>query len=184
MASSSNPSSQSTASSDVSMEFSLIPPHRSSYLSPELKVLDDQVFEQIPQIPHFLPLSNFSEKIKQGIKLGLDLSFVRFVQKLQNSDDPSIFLDQLENHTTELDDFEHMGYEVTKLRVRLNVLREKAEQDLLLRLQIDELEEEATEKAAKAKIEEIRVVEMEKVKLMEDATRNSIEFKKSSKIIK
>ncbi|XP_026429510.1 DUF724 domain-containing protein 5-like [Papaver somniferum] len=152
-----------SSSSDVSMKLSLVPPpHRSSYLSPELKAQYDQVFEQIPQNPHFTPLSNFTDKTKEGFKLGFDLSFVWFVEKIRNSYDPSIFLGQLQSFTTQLNEFECMGYEVTKLRERLNALKELAERDALLKLQIDELEKEETEETAKAKVEEIRVEEMEK----------------------
>ncbi|XP_026439261.1 DUF724 domain-containing protein 5-like [Papaver somniferum] len=195
---------QSTPSPDLSMRFSLLP-HRSSYLSPELKIQYEQVFfKEIPQTPHFSPLSKLNDENKEGVMLGWDISFLTFVRKLQNSADPSIFLSELKTYTDQLAEFETMGYEVSKLRERLHVLIRKANKHIMLKHAVHEAEEEEKEKTTKAKCQECRIQDLEedlkkarklwesqksdiqktnmkKRKFVEDATENVREFKKSAK---
>ncbi|KAI3890464.1 hypothetical protein MKX03_025006 [Papaver bracteatum] len=176
--------------------------HRSSSLSPDLRSLYQQVFTSFPQNPHFNPLSNFTEETKEGLKLGLDVSFVNFVKKFHIPvEEPSVFLAEVETYTKQLAEFENMGYDVSKLKERLNLLRRRAEQHKALKFAIDELQEEEKEKEAKVEAQEFRLkeieeenkritkalqlqkieienVNMKKRKIMEDSSRNMSEFKR------
>ncbi|RZC89766.1 hypothetical protein C5167_035763 [Papaver somniferum] len=176
--------------------------HRASSLSPDLRSLYQQVFTSFPQNPHFNPLSNFTEETKEGLKLGLDVSFVNFVKKFHIPvEEPSVFLAEVETYTKQLAEFENMGYDVTKLKERLNLLRRRAEQHKALKFAIDELQEEEKEKEAKVEAQEFRLkeieeenkritkalqlqkieienVNMKKRKIMEDSSRNINEFKR------
>ncbi|KAI3977595.1 hypothetical protein MKX01_000508, partial [Papaver californicum] len=159
--SSPNPSQSTTPSPDLSTRFVLVP-HRSSNLSPELKIQYEQVFfTEIPQNPHFQPLSHLSDEFKEGVMLGWDVSFLTFVRKLRNFSDPSHFLADLKTYTDQLTEFEKMGYEVSKLRERLKVLQMLCEQDQMLKDAIHEVEEEAKERAGKAKCQEFRIQDLE-----------------------
>ncbi|XP_026439260.1 DUF724 domain-containing protein 5-like [Papaver somniferum] len=197
-----NPS-QPTPYPDLSMRFSLVS-HRSSNLSPELRIQYEQVFfKDIPQNLHFRPLSHLTDETKQGVMLGWDLSFLTFVRKLQNSADPSIFLAELKTYTDQLSEFKNMGYTVSKLRERLIVLETRASRDKLLKDAIHELEKEEKEKVRKAECLESSIKELEeqvrrarnslalqksyieetnmkKMRFIEDAAKNQKEFKKSA----
>ncbi|KAI3948145.1 hypothetical protein MKX01_014744 [Papaver californicum] len=195
-------STTSAPSPDASKQQSGLVNHRSSSLSPELRILYQQVFTSFPQNPHFNPLSNFTEETKEGLKLGLDVSFITFVKKFHIPvDEPSVFLAEVETYTKQLAEFENMGYDVSKLKERLNLLRRRAEQHKALKFAIDELQEEEKEKEAKVETQEFRLkeieeetkritkslqlqkieienVNMKKRKIMEDSTKNMNEFKR------
>ncbi|KAI3893915.1 hypothetical protein MKX03_020098 [Papaver bracteatum] len=134
--SSSKPAPSQSPPPGLTMKFPLVHDHRSSSLSPELKVFYDQVFTALPQTPHFNPLANItsSENIKEGIKLGYDIAFLNLVMKFHNIVDPCSFLSEAEEEscTTEFKEFEDMGYDLTKIKQKFNLLKRKVEQEKLL----------------------------------------------------
>ncbi|KAI3935619.1 hypothetical protein MKW92_018866 [Papaver armeniacum] len=135
--SSSKPTPSHSPPPGLALKFPLVYDHRSSSLSPELKIFYDQVFTALPQTPHFNPLANISssENIKEGIKLGYDIAFLNLVMKFHNIGDPCAFLSEAEEEscTKEFKEFEDMGYDLTKIKEKFNLLKRKVEQEKLLK---------------------------------------------------
>ncbi|XP_026458376.1 DUF724 domain-containing protein 1-like [Papaver somniferum] len=135
--------------------------HGSSSLSPELKLFYDQIFTSLPQTPHLNPLKKFtSENMKQGVKLGWDIAFLNFVKKFRNLVDPTRFLSKVESLTEELEEFGKLGYDVTKVRERFNLLKNRAEQDKTLKEKAEKLEEAKKEKQAEIEEEKFHLMEL------------------------
>ncbi|MCL7047630.1 hypothetical protein MKW94_000425, partial [Papaver nudicaule] len=101
----------------------------SSALCPQLNLLYDQIFTALPQVPHFNPLSKYSENIREGIKQGYDIAFVKLVERFQNFADPATFLAEVEDLNREFKEFEEVGYDLTKVKERFNLLKLRAEQE-------------------------------------------------------
>lgn len=88
--------------------------------SPEFNKLRKHIFTALPQQPHFSPLAKYCPSVRQEMKLGFDMIFIKLTQKLQNLGD----LSQEHEDTIkgELSNLEEMGYDVMKLRERFDLL--------------------------------------------------------------
>ncbi|XP_026380770.1 DUF724 domain-containing protein 7-like [Papaver somniferum] len=170
----------------VTMKLPQVNDHRSSFLSPELKIFYDQVFTALPQTPHFNPLENFrSMNIKEGIKVGCDIAFLNLVMKFHNLVDPSSFLSDEQKFTEEFNEFEKLGYELSKIRERFNLLKRRAEQEKALKDEAEKLEKEKKEREEKVEEKEFLLLELaaETAKVgnevkMERSEIESIDFKR------
>ncbi|KAI3924242.1 hypothetical protein MKW98_032443, partial [Papaver atlanticum] len=133
--------------------------HRSTSLSPELKLLYDQVFKALPQTPHFNPLEKLSctENMKEGLKLGLDVFFLHLIMKLCKPVDPFTFLSEVESYTKEFKGFEEYGYDLTKVKDRFNLLKRRAEQEKPLKDEVEKLEKEEKDGEANIEHQELRL---------------------------
>ncbi|KAL0420156.1 UNVERIFIED_CONTAM: DUF724 domain-containing protein 5 [Sesamum radiatum] len=91
-----------------------------------------EVFQRIPQRPHFKPLENFRESSREGLAIGYMVTFSSVVEKtsrLQVSDPKSITDDILET----LADLERQGFDVRTVRERVaELLSVKDKQEKLV----------------------------------------------------
>ncbi|XP_068644783.1 DUF724 domain-containing protein 3-like [Aristolochia californica] len=117
------------------------------YLSSEFKTLRDQLFSADPQDPHYHPLSVHGSEIREGIKLGLDIAFILLSEKIRNVE-PSSFREGKESFRNLLSELEMMGYNINKLRDRLNVLEEILEKEETFLDTITKLQAEVKDKKA------------------------------------
>ncbi|XP_047980514.1 uncharacterized protein LOC125222108 isoform X4 [Salvia hispanica] len=80
-----------------------------------------QVFQRLPQKPHFQPLENFRESSREGLAIGYMVTFSSIVErasKLQLTDPVSIMDDILDT----LSDLEKQGFEVGPIQDCINEL--------------------------------------------------------------
>ncbi|XP_026383792.1 DUF724 domain-containing protein 10-like [Papaver somniferum] len=155
--------------------------HRSYYLNPESKLAHDQVFTELPQSPHFSPLESFrSENIKEGIKLGCDLAFLFLVQKLRNLNDSSHFPSEVASLTAEFEWFEELGYDLTKIKQRFNLLKRRAEEEKGWKNEVVKLEQEKQEKKESVEEKEFLLVELanESVKIAKEVKMERSEIER------
>ncbi|KAF6141986.1 hypothetical protein GIB67_037954 [Kingdonia uniflora] len=94
-------------------------------------VQDFDVFQQMPQKPHFRPLEMFHEQHREGHAIGLMITFSTVVETTFNSrlDTPmSVF----EGSLKVLADLELHGFEVQKVRTRIEELLKRKDSRVLL----------------------------------------------------
>lgn len=80
-----------------------------------------EVFQILPQNPHFLPLSETKEEYREGTAIGIMVTFAGLFEKismLKHSDSKSTFTSTLDS----LLDLEKHGFDVSLLRKRVNDL--------------------------------------------------------------
>lgn len=159
----------------LNLKFPLVQ-QRSSSLSPQVNLLHDQVFTSLPQSPHFNPLANLSESIREGIKHGSDIAFLNLVMKFQDFVDVYTFLSEVECYEKEFMEFEEMGYDLTEIRKRFNQLKGRAEQEMDLKDEIDKLDEEKKHREATVESKELILMELE---AKSARVANEIEMEKS-----
>ncbi|KAG9446508.1 hypothetical protein H6P81_012636 [Aristolochia fimbriata] len=129
-------------------------------LSPELRALRDQLFSAVPQNPHYYPLEVHGSEIREGMKLGLDIAFVLLSEKIRNVD-PINFREGKDGFGNHLSELETMGYNVSKLRERLNSLdsiwkKEEVVLDTIASLQAEVKDEMAELDAATKKVNRLK----------------------------
>ncbi|XP_011079522.1 DUF724 domain-containing protein 6 isoform X3 [Sesamum indicum] len=118
-----------------------------------------EVFQRIPQRPHFQPLENFRESSREGLAIGYMVTFSSVVEKtsrLQVNDPKSITDDILET----LADLERQGFDVRAVRERVaELLSVKDKQERLVD-EVDKLNNQILEhNREKSRIdEEIREI--------------------------
>ncbi|KAL0459797.1 UNVERIFIED_CONTAM: DUF724 domain-containing protein 7 [Sesamum latifolium] len=118
-----------------------------------------EVFQRIPQRPHFQPLENFRESSREGLAIGYMVTFSSVVEKisrLQVNDPKSITDDILET----LADLERQGFDVRAVRERVaELLSVKDKQERLVD-EVDKLNHQILEhNREKSRIdEEIREI--------------------------
>ncbi|PIA47549.1 hypothetical protein AQUCO_01400295v1 [Aquilegia coerulea] len=86
-------------------------------------VLDSmEVFQLMPQNPHFLPLKKYNEELREGLAVGSMLNFANLVERIWKAklDEPKSFF---ENKFKVLMDLEDLGFTVQPVRMRLEELR-------------------------------------------------------------
>ncbi|XP_068666783.1 DUF724 domain-containing protein 1-like [Aristolochia californica] len=96
-------------------------------LSPEIRTLKNQVFSALPQDPHYRPLLTYGSEIRNWMIIGLEMAFVNISEKIRNLA-PQDLKSGNANFFKELAELEDMGYNVQKLRTRLETLGEIVEQ--------------------------------------------------------
>ncbi|GMI76010.1 hypothetical protein HRI_001270100 [Hibiscus trionum] len=79
------------------------------------------VFRIVPQKPHFLPLAENREEFREGSAIGIMVTFASLFDKISmlHFDEPR---DTFDNILESLSDLEKHGFDVTRLRHRLNKL--------------------------------------------------------------
>lgn len=90
------------------------------------------VFQEVPQNPHFLPLVGIKEEFREGSAIGIMVSYSSLFEKVSSLqfDDPK---GMLESTRAFLHDLEMHGFDVGFLRARLNKLSSiRGSQDHLL----------------------------------------------------
>ncbi|RZC92305.1 hypothetical protein C5167_026941 [Papaver somniferum] len=91
--------------------------------SREFKKLRREIFTVLPQQPHFNPLPKYCPSVRNEMKLGFDMNFVKLTQKLQNlGDDQILSPEEEETISGELANLEEMGYDLMKLKERFELL--------------------------------------------------------------
>lgn len=127
-----------------------------------------EVFQRLPQNPHFAPLKTYRESLREGLAIGYMVTFssvVEKVSKLQFSDPKSVTDDILET----LEDLEEHGFDVTVVRDRItSLLAVKVKQGELAN-EADKLNDQCLERnSEKSRIEkEIRETSEQIRKLQE-----------------
>ncbi|KAF5200733.1 hypothetical protein FRX31_009681 [Thalictrum thalictroides] len=81
-----------------------------------------EVFQLMPQNPHFRPLEKYNEELREGFAVGSMLNFANVVERIwkANLDVPKSFF---ENKFKVLKDLEDHGFTVQPVRMRLEELR-------------------------------------------------------------
>ncbi|KAL0436009.1 UNVERIFIED_CONTAM: DUF724 domain-containing protein 7 [Sesamum radiatum] len=125
-----------------------------------------EVFQRIPQRPHFQPLENFRESSREGLAIGYMVTFSSVVEKisrLQVNDPKSITDDILET----LADLERQGFDVRAVRERVAELLSMKDKQERLVDEVDKLNHQILEhNREKSRIdEEIREINEHIVKL-------------------
>ncbi|KAL4324834.1 hypothetical protein GQ457_11G002230 [Hibiscus cannabinus] len=79
------------------------------------------VFRIVPQKPHFLPLAEDKEEFREGSAIGIMVTFASLFEKISmlHFDEPR---DTFDSILESLSDLENHGFDVTRLRHRLNKL--------------------------------------------------------------
>ncbi|XVF32929.1 hypothetical protein REPUB_Repub17cG0125200 [Reevesia pubescens] len=79
------------------------------------------VFQLVPQKPHFQPLAENKEEFREGSAIGIMVTFAGLLEKISmlHFDDPRNIFDSI---SESLNDLEKHGFDVTLLRRRLNEL--------------------------------------------------------------
>ncbi|CAI9769474.1 unnamed protein product [Fraxinus pennsylvanica] len=102
------------------------------------------IFRRIPQKPHFQPLQHTKESSREGLAIGLMVTFSSVVEKasrLQLNDPKSISDDILEN----LADLERYGFDVHAVRDRINGLLSVKDRKDKLFGQVEQLQSQIAE---------------------------------------
>ncbi|KAJ0985474.1 hypothetical protein J5N97_003830 [Dioscorea zingiberensis] len=82
-----------------------------------------EVFSLMPQEPHFQPLEQYCQELREGMAVGLMVTFANFatsIRNLQITDPPTVFDDKLKA----LASLEAYGFEVQRMRSRIKQLLE------------------------------------------------------------
>ncbi|XP_068660305.1 DUF724 domain-containing protein 8-like [Aristolochia californica] len=94
-----------------------------------------EVFNRLPQNPHFCPLKKFIKEVREGLAIGLMVNFVNLVENMQQSQftDPlSVFVERL----MVVEDLEHHGFHIQGMHshileiIRLKQIQEQYERNL------------------------------------------------------
>lgn len=113
--------------------------------SPVWKFLEStEVFKNSPQNPHFLPLLNHRDKVREGMAIGYMVNFsglIGEIYKLQEDNSKEYIDDVLER----LDEFEKLGFNVEVFEDRLKGMQ-------AMRVELEKLKDEL--KGVRGKIEE------------------------------
>ncbi|KAF9609937.1 hypothetical protein IFM89_019340 [Coptis chinensis] len=82
-----------------------------------------EVFRLMPQQPHFRPLEQYDEDLREGYAIGLTWSLAKLVESISKAklDEPR---DVFENKLKALADLEDFGFTIEKIRARLEVVLE------------------------------------------------------------
>ncbi|KAI3838237.1 hypothetical protein MKX03_025945 [Papaver bracteatum] len=111
------------------------------FLNNEFRSSREDLFRAIPQNPHYLPLDNYCEGIREGIKVGLDVAFINIAQKLVNFGNNPVELSRdevQEDYIAALSALEEMGYDCAKLWERFGTLRALSAQEQAARRNLEE----------------------------------------------
>ncbi|XP_058092976.1 uncharacterized protein LOC131239338 [Magnolia sinica] len=88
-------------------------------LSPQFMARRSRIFDFLPQNPHYLPLASYSREVRKGIIGGLDIAFVALSEKFLTLKSENIGY-EIGDVMKQLSDLEQMGYNVQKLKQRLD----------------------------------------------------------------
>lgn len=136
-----------------------------------------EVFQIVPQHPHFRPLSDTKESYREGTAIGIMVTFAGLFEKISGLkfDDPrSVFDGTLES----LLDLEKHGFDVTMLRGRLNELLSIRESQGEIIEELKDVDKKITEETQeKTQLDE----EMEEIRNKIRELEEQLELKKVMK---
>lgn len=96
------------------------------------------VFQKIPQRPHFKPLEQFKESSREGLAIGYMVTFSGVVEKVSTLkfDDPKSITDDI---LETLEDLEKQGFDVRVVQDRVTVLLSVKDKEEKLGVELNEL---------------------------------------------
>ncbi|KAG8389591.1 hypothetical protein BUALT_Bualt02G0245000 [Buddleja alternifolia] len=140
-----------------------------------------EVFQRIPQRPHFQPLEQFKESSREGLAIGYMVSFSSVVEKASKLqlNDPQSITDECDDILETLSELERQGFDVKVVQDRVTKLLEMKDKQGKLVDEVKELNDQILEHSRKkSKIDE-EILEMNELKQEMNEQLRKIEEKLS-----
>ncbi|XP_008796800.2 uncharacterized protein LOC103712141 [Phoenix dactylifera] len=166
------------SSSHSSLKEVILPFLKSSSMWESIKAMD--IFHIMPQQPHFRPLEQYSMEFREGMAIGLMVSFANLatsINKLNIADNRSTFEERLKA----LGPLEANGFDVGRLRACLEELLETQSNQWQSKSKIAELEQKIIER--KGDNDRLGALAVQLDKAIMEVEQNLTHFRESRELV-